>query len=109
MAHNLCQTSLARKLSKEIRFPEIKGKVCRALPYEKEFSKNIDSDSSIFVKGFDKSWTHKTLFDVFEKYGAISSAKVSIDQNHEARGYGFVQFENQEPVEKAIAEVRFCF
>jgi polyadenylate-binding protein len=75
------------------------------LPYEKEFNKKVDSNVSIFVKGFHKQWTHKILYDHFKEFGEIVSSKISIDQNHDARGYGFVQFEKEESVHKAIQKV----
>jgi len=39
---------------------------------------------------------------VFEKFGKITSAKVVFDAGLESRGYGFVSFENNESVQKAI-------
>jgi hypothetical protein len=51
---------LARKLIKEIRFPEINGKVCRALPYDRDTRNKLDMmKGSLFVKGLGKGWTHK--------------------------------------------------
>jgi hypothetical protein len=57
---------IARKLIKEIRFPEINGKVCRALPYDRDNRSKLDSmRGSLFVKGLGKGWTHKELYDLF--------------------------------------------
>jgi len=39
---------------------------------------------------------------VFEKFGKITSAKVVFDAGLESRGYGFVSFETNESVQKAI-------
>ena len=39
---------------------------------------------------------------MFEKYGKITSAKVVFDAGLESRGYGFVSFETNESVQKAI-------
>jgi RNA recognition motif. (a.k.a. RRM, RBD, or RNP domain) len=100
---------LARKLLKEVRFPEIGGKVCRALPYEKtsdSLKQIIDSKSSLFVKGLSKTWTHKDLFDHFKAFGEIASVKVSINESHLSRGYGFVLFTREEFAQKAIENVR---
>jgi RNA recognition motif-containing protein len=75
--------SLARKLIKDIRYPEIRGKICRVLPYEKDLiSKKFDSKSSLFIKGFNKEWTHKDLFEFFKAFGEITSAKVSLSEDH---------------------------
>ena len=47
-------TKLARKMMNEVRYPEIKGKVCRALPYEKEGAHRVDTNAGLFIKGFGK-------------------------------------------------------
>jgi len=82
----------ARKLLQEIKFPEMHGKVCRALPYDKELLRNCTPKSNLFVKGFGAHWSHRDLYEQFVKYGAIVSARVSIKNDYESRGYGFVQF-----------------
>lgn len=82
---------LARKLLKDIRYPVIGGKVCRVMPYDKDLAKKkFESKGSLFVKGINKAWTHKELYEFFKAFGDISSAKVSLDENHLSRGYGFV-------------------
>lgn len=97
----------------EHRFPEIKGKVCRVLPYSIKFAKtqskdeSVDKSCSIFVKGFLKAkWTHAELFKHFEKFGKIVSAKVSIDNHHNSKGYGYVQFTKEAEATQAIKEVK---
>lgn len=65
---------IAKKAVEEFRFPIIKGKMCRVIPYSAEFQK-IDgcknaaalSDScQIYVKGFAKAnWTHVDLYKAF--------------------------------------------
>lgn len=44
----------------------------------------------------NEKWTHEDLHKEFEKCGTIISAKVSIDKDHQSKGYGFIQFENQQ-------------
>jgi polyadenylate-binding protein len=84
-------------LAKEIRFPELGGKVCRVMAYDKELSaKQFDQRCSVFVKGLDRAWTHKELFGHFSEFGDIVSAKVSLQENHQSRGYGFVTFAKEE-------------
>lgn len=94
----------ARKLVKEIRFPEIGGRVCRALPYERD-ARKYDGKAAIFVKGIEKGWTHKDLFDYMSRFGEISSVKVSLAENYMSRGYGFVLFSKEEFAQQAIAYV----
>ena len=49
-----------------------------------------------------KEWTHADLYQAFEPFGSINSAKVSIDAKFISRGYGFVEFKNQEDSLKAV-------
>lgn len=92
---------VARKLIKEIRFPELSGKVCRALPYERD-GRKFQSKASLFVKGLNKDWSHKDLYDAFKQCGEITSVKISLSEDHLSRGYGFVLFSREEFAEKAI-------
>jgi len=97
----------ARKLIKEIRFPQIQGKVCRALPYDREL-KSIDnntSKASLFIKGLRKDWSHKDLFEYFKPFGEITSVKISLNENHLSRGYGFVLFTREEFAQRALETV----
>jgi RNA recognition motif-containing protein len=101
-------TNAARKLTKEIRFPQIKGKTCRVLPFEKDLKiKKFDTKSSLFIKNLSKDWTHKDLYEMFKDFGDINSVKVSLNENHLSRGYGFVQFSREEFALRAIQEVNY--
>ncbi len=82
----------ASKLVTELKFPELHGKVCRALPYDKDLLRNCAPKSNIFVKGFGSHWSHKDLHDNFAQFGQILSARVSIKDSYESRGFGFIQF-----------------
>ena len=101
---------------KELRYPLIHGQQCRVLPYSVKLTKlqskdlatgsTDDSHCYVFVKGFMKDkWLHSDLYNAFETYGSIVSAKVSIDKNHISKGFGYVQFEKASEAEKAKAEV----
>lgn len=75
----------------------IKGQVCRVLPYSLKFVKTLSKDEavdkscSVFVKGFAKAqWSHADLFKNFENCGKITSAKVSLDKDHQSKGYGYI-------------------
>jgi polyadenylate-binding protein len=57
------------------------------------------------VKGLPKNWKHDDLNKAFEKFGKVHSAKVSIDSDFNSRGYGFVQFDSEQAIQKAIAEM----
>ena len=107
----------AQKALQEHRFPEIKGHVCRALPYNMQSSflgtvptngkKEAGSDpqKQIFVKNCPKYWTHEDLYEQFSPFGEITSAKVSISASYESRGYGFIEFTSTDGAKKAVAEM----
>lgn len=95
----------ARKLVNEIKYPELHGKVCRALPYDKDLLRNCVPKANVFVKGFGSEWSHKDLHDSFARFGQIVSARVSIKNDYESRGYGFVQFTQSQPAIAACQEV----
>lgn len=83
-------------LLERIRFPEIKGKTCRALPYKKDLVVKLSSKTSLFVKGFNKSWSHSSLYELFQEFGEVMSCKISLNADHSNRGYGFVSYQLEE-------------
>lgn len=88
----------------------IKGEQCRALPFNYKRSapaaekKPKDAPCTVFVKNCPRSWTHEDLYDHFQQYGSVLSAKMSIDNTYKSRGYGFVTYENAKAAQKAIQE-----
>lgn len=58
--------------------------------------------TNVYVKNVDESVDDATLNELFTKYGPITSAVVSLDDNGKSRGFGFVNFENHEDAEKAV-------
>lgn len=72
----------ARKLLTEIKYPELHGKICRALPYDKELLRGCVPKSNVFVKGFTSHWSHKDLHENFKHFGEIVSARVSIRNDY---------------------------
>ena len=61
---------------------------------------------NIFVAGLSFKVNDADLLNLFEEYGTITSAKVITDrQTGRSKGYGFVEIDDQEAAEKAIAEL----
>jgi RNA recognition motif-containing protein len=55
------------------------------------------------VKGLDPEWTSADLLEIFDQYGPILSAKVSIDKvTNKSKGYGYVRFASVDSANKAI-------
>lgn len=57
----------------------------------------------IFVAGLPYDLDDAELEEIFEKFGKIISAKVSIDrETGKSRGFGFVEMENDDEAKEAI-------
>lgn len=81
------------------------------MPYDREL-KSIDnntSKASLFIKGLSKDWSHKDLFEYFKPFGEITSVKISLNENHLSRGYGFVLFTREEFAQRALETVNYLF
>ena len=61
---------------------------------------------NIFIAGLSYNVNDTDLQDLFQEYGEISSAKVVMDRmTGKSKGYGFVEMEDNEAANKAIAEL----
>jgi len=61
---------------------------------------------NIFVAGLSFKVNDTDLASLFEEYGSITSAKVITDrQSGRSKGYGFVEIDDNQAAEKAIAEL----
>ena len=59
----------------------------------------------LFVAGLPYDLDDAELEEIFEKFGTIASAKVSMDkETGKSRGFGFVEMPNDEEAKEAI----FC-
>lgn len=53
-------------------------------------------------QNLDKAIDNKALHDTFSTFGNILSCKVATDPSGQSKGYGFVQFDNEESAKNAI-------
>ena len=78
-----------------MRYFEIGGKPCRALPFDRSLlgsNKEKLVDQSVFVKfPKDSKILHKDLHNLFDDCG-VKSLKVSINEDFSSRGYGLISF-----------------
>jgi len=61
---------------------------------------------NIYVGNLDFKVSENDLVEIFEEFGAVSSAKIIIDKfSDRSKGFGFVTMENDEQANKAINEL----
>jgi polyadenylate-binding protein len=98
------------KAREVLRYFEIEGKQCRGLPFDNALlGSNLtktNESSNIFVRKIPKDMKPSELDDMFsnfdsEKRRPVKSMKISRDEDHSSRGYGFVCYENEEDASKA--------
>eukprot|EP01120_Amphizonella_sp_Union-15-10_P014492 TRINITY_DN7037_c0_g1_i1.p1 TRINITY_DN7037_c0_g1~~TRINITY_DN7037_c0_g1_i1.p1 ORF type:complete len:636 (-),score=132.88 TRINITY_DN7037_c0_g1_i1:34-1881(-) len=71
---------------------------------QKERSRNQESMwTNVYVKNLDKDWTDKELYEAFQRWGPITSAKVMFNENG-SRGFGFVNFAEHENAAQAVRD-----
>eukprot|EP00347_Sterkiella_histriomuscorum_P002960 403366140 len=93
------------QIAKAMKYFEINGKQCRALPQYKEFTIQNIEKCTLFVKNLWKTMTSKKLEDIFGQMlidASVTSAKISIKPDHTSRGYGFICFKTPEHAESAL-------
>ncbi|KAL4351423.1 hypothetical protein GQ457_06G010980 [Hibiscus cannabinus] len=60
---------------------------------------------NIFIENLDKRIDQNALHDTFPAFGNIWSCKLALDPSSKSKGYGFVQFDNEESAQKAIEQL----
>lgn len=60
----------------------------------------------LYVGGLPYSATNDELRDYFAKIGTVTSASIVTDRmTHRSRGFGFVEMENDDEADQAVAEL----
>ncbi|KAF9613485.1 hypothetical protein IFM89_008332 [Coptis chinensis] len=65
-------------------------------------SAKVDMHANVFIKNLDPEIDNKNLHDSFSTFGKVLSCKVATDLNGHSKGYGYVQFEQEEAAQNAI-------
>jgi len=61
---------------------------------------------NIYVGNLPYSATENSLRDLFEGFGAVTTAKIVTDKfTNSSRGFGFVEMPNEDEAQRAIAEL----
>ena len=91
---------------KEMRYFELApGKPSRALPFDNDLLGSNPQkivDHNIFVRRIPKELSPHGLEEHFSRYGDIKSLKISLNSDHESRGYGFVCFQDPTSAARAL-------
>ena len=90
-----------------------KGKPIRICKYESNYIfnddhnnyKNIDYKRNLLIKNLDKKMSQMEFYNIFLKYGDISSGKIEYDQNGVSKGFGYIYYYDENSAEKKKNEL----
>ncbi|KAH6834344.1 binding protein 2 [Perilla frutescens var. hirtella] len=99
---NFSNPEHAEKALEDLNFTRLNGRCIRIAYSNREGTLRKSGQGNIFVKNLDKSIDHKALHDIFSPLGKIISCKVETDSSGQSRGYGYVQYKDEETALRAI-------
>ncbi|CAM0911425.1 unnamed protein product [Alopecurus aequalis] len=102
---NFSSPSDAARALEMLNFTPVNGKTIRIMYSNRDPSSRKSGAANIFIKNLDKSIDNKALHDTFSAFGNILSCKVATEMSGESKGYGFVQYEQDESAQNAVNEL----
>ncbi|KAL8132985.1 hypothetical protein AgCh_008450 [Apium graveolens] len=88
-----------------LNFTNVNGKPIRIMYSQRDPTMRKCGFANVFIKNLDKSIDNKALLDTFTSFGTVLSCKVALDSNGKSRGFGFVQFDQEESAQSAIKQL----
>ncbi|XP_054785821.1 polyadenylate-binding protein 3-like isoform X2 [Prosopis cineraria] len=88
-----------------LNFTPLNGKPIRIMFSHRDPSIRKSGYANVFIKNLDTSIDNKALHDTFATFGTVLSCKVAVDSSGQSKGYGFVQFDNEESAQNAIKQL----
>lgn len=88
-----------------LNFTPLCGKPVRIMYSNRDPSLRKSGTANIFIKNLDKAIDNKALLDTFSVFGNILSCKIETDESGRSKGFGFVQFDQEEAALNAIEKL----
>ncbi|OMO56629.1 hypothetical protein CCACVL1_26408 [Corchorus capsularis] len=102
---NYSNTHEAARALDVLNFTPLNGKPIRIMYSNRDPTVRKSGAGNIFIKNLDKTIDNKALHDTFSTFGNILSCKIATDHSGQSKGYGFVQFDNEESAKNAIEKL----
>jgi polyadenylate-binding protein len=72
---------------------------------ERELGEKAKYFTNVYIKNFSEDFDDEKLYEIFSKFGKVTSHKVMSSDEGKSRGFGFVCYEDPESAEKACDEM----
>ncbi|CAM8981695.1 unnamed protein product [Rhodiola kirilowii] len=95
----------AARAMQALNYTLLNGKPIRIMHSNRDPTLRKSGAGNIFIKNLEKSIDTKSLLDTFSHFGNVLSCKVAMDYFGQSKGFGFVQFEQEDSAQRAIKEL----
>ncbi|XP_030755845.1 polyadenylate-binding protein 4-like isoform X2 [Sitophilus oryzae] len=81
------------------------GKFVPRIEREKEIGEKAKQFTNIYVKNFGPHMSDEKFFEIFSKFGTVTSCMVARHLEGSSKGFGFVAYEDPRAAERAVQEM----